>query len=677
MTDHIQIPAVQPRIQYTANGSKTVFEFPFPIFANADLQIYVDGVQQFAGFTITGAGQTAGGEVTFATAPANGLVVTLERRLAIARASDFQDGSDFAARTLNNEFDYTVAAIQQLDADAGVNLKFARDEIPPVTELPSRLLRAGKLLGFDENGSPVSYPLIAPEGPVEYAVTGTGAITRTVQARLNETVSIRDFGAVGDGIVDDSLAIQKALDAHNMVYVPPGTYRTTVPIVVAYGKTLYGAGNSSIIRANDNSYDTLQLPSGYAKVNHLRLENGNAGILLYGNGAACVENAISDVTIWDANIGIVLDGYTNTNYPCYWNHISRVLIARPNTHGIHLKRSGAGDSPNANKFHNVRVYSLSHAMTGSGIYVESGKYNNSFIDCEANIYNAAHSCIRIGADTEKNIFINPYTETTGSVTNVRLEAGSKETILVNLLSASAGSAITDLSGGEYTAYNAGFPDKNRMRKTRITDLTVEMLRYDTEYFSEAGPATLTVDQTTSCYIVSAYNGAVTVNLPLANTANGAQITIKKSDTTSNIITIYENGGAGAGPDGRTVYLSARYDFVTVVSNGSNWWITAHNLMPQNTYYIDNQTLIQPDLTRPIYFISAYSAAAEFRLPPANAANAVGRTITIKKIDTSANAVTVTVSGGTGPDNSSQALSSQYKTITVVSNGSAWYVVSKY
>src|SRR5690606_19659804 len=109
-----------------------------------------------------------------------------------------------------------------------------------------------------------------------------------------------------------------------------------------------------------------------------------------------------------------------------------------------------------------------------------------------------------------NIFINPYTETTGPVTNVRLEAGSLETILINLLSASAGSAISDASGGEYTAYNAGYPDKNRMGKTRITDLTVEMLRYDTEYVSEAGPATLDVDQTTSCYIVSAFNGAVTV-----------------------------------------------------------------------------------------------------------------------------------------------------------------------
>jgi hypothetical protein len=675
MTTHIQIPAVSPRIQYTANGIKTAFEFPFPIFTNADLEIFIDGVQQFSGYIITGAGQTAGGEVIFATAPINGLVVTLERRLAIARTADFQDGSDFAARTLNNEFDYTVAAIQQLQSDAATVLKFDRDEIPPTTNLPSRALRANKLLGFDGNGAPISYPLSVPSGPVQYTVTGTGAVARSVQDRLNEVVALTDFGAVGDGVVDDTLAIQKALDAHNIVYVPPGIYRTTAPIILAYGKTLHGAGNASIIRANSNSFDAIEIPNGYSKVQNLRIENGNAGILLYGKDGACVENSISDVTIWDANIGLVLDGYNNTNFPCYWNYFSRVLIARPKTHGVHMKRSGAGDSPNANKFHGVRVYSLSANITGSGFYVQSGRYNNSFIDCEANLHTTAQSCIRIGADTEKNIFINPYTETLAAIPNVVLETGSQETILVNLLSASAGPAIQDASGGNYTAYNAGFPDKNRMGKTRLTDLTVEMLRFDTEFFSESGPATLNVDQTTSCYIVSAFAGAVTVNLPQASTANGAQVTIKKSDNTANLITIQETSGSG--PDGRTIKLSAQYDYITVVSNGANWWITAHNLMPDNTYYIEGQTLIQPDLTRPIYFVSAFGGTTEFRLPPANAVNAVGRTILIKKIDVSTNAVNVTVSGGSGPDGASQALVSQNKAITVVSNGSAWYVQSKY
>ncbi|MCB1782375.1 MAG: hypothetical protein KDI13_00115 [Alphaproteobacteria bacterium] len=68
---------------------------------------------------------------------------------------------------------------------------------------------------------------------------------------------------------------------------------------------------------------------------------------------------------------------------------------------------------------------------------------------------------------------------------------------------------------------------------------------------------------------------------------------------------------------------------------------------------------------------------DFKLFLANAAEAVGRTITIKKTDVSANAVTVTEQGGSGPDLSSQALSSQYSAITVVSDGGQWWIVGKY
>lgn len=671
---HIQIPPITPRVQYTCNGVQTIYLYNFPIFTDDDLSVQLNGAPQYAGFSITGAGSTEGGTVVFTTPPSNGVILTLARRLDIARTSDFIEGSSFAASTLNTELDYHIAAVQQVAADQAPMLRYPADETSPAVTLPSRATRANKVLGFNGDGIPITYPTTATIGATPFTVPGTGAVSRTIQDRLSEMVSVKDFGAAGDGITDDTLAMQHALAAHQKVFVPSGIYLISNTLTVGERQSLYGQGNTSIIRASTAAFDIIQMPSQYAHLHDLRLENGLAGIRLFGNATPCVENSVRDITIWDAQYGMVLDGYSSGSKPCYWNHFYRVLVARPKIHGVWLTQTGAGDTPNANKFHGVRVYSLSAAMTGSGFYIEYGRYNNSFIDCEANLSNSAQACFHIGPHTEKNLFINPYAESRTSMPNFWLEAGSLDTCIINLLSASAGAAIYDQSGGQYTAYNSGYPFKNRLGKTRVSDFTVEQFRYDTTYYSVAGASTLNIDQTCSCYLVSAFGGQVNAVLPNSHDANGAVITIKKTDTSTNQIVI--TGSGGNGPDNRTVYLASQYDYVTVISNGGNWWITAANLNPLNTQFVSGVSLYEPDLTRALYYVSAYTGACEVRLPIANASNAVGRTVTIKKSDVSGNAVNVTQSGGGGPDGAALALTSQYKSVTVLSNGAGWLVVSK-
>jgi hypothetical protein len=61
---------------------------------------------------------------------------------------------------------------------------------------------------------------------VEYNPPFTGALTSgyTLTDKLEQTVSVKDFGAVGDGVTDDTTAFQSALDSGQPVFIPGGTY---------------------------------------------------------------------------------------------------------------------------------------------------------------------------------------------------------------------------------------------------------------------------------------------------------------------------------------------------------------------------------------------------------------------------------------------------------------------
>jgi hypothetical protein len=60
---------------------------------------------------------------------------------------------------------------------------------------------------------------------VAFKQSGTGSVPRTVDAKLKESVSVKDFGAVGDGVADDTAAFQAAADYGGDIEIPPGSYR--------------------------------------------------------------------------------------------------------------------------------------------------------------------------------------------------------------------------------------------------------------------------------------------------------------------------------------------------------------------------------------------------------------------------------------------------------------------
>ena len=230
MSPHIRIADRPPRIQYAADGVQTEFIFPFPIFAPADLEVYLDGALQSGGFAVGGAGQDEGGSVHFDAPPPAGARVTLRRRLAVQRTTDFQEGGDFRAKTLNDELDYQTAAIQQLERQQERALALGPADADVAMVLPAQQARAGRLLGFDGAGQPIAYELgAAPLQGDATIITAEGTATpRSLTRRFSDRVNILDFGARRDGASDDLPAFQAArakAGADGAVWLPgPGTY---------------------------------------------------------------------------------------------------------------------------------------------------------------------------------------------------------------------------------------------------------------------------------------------------------------------------------------------------------------------------------------------------------------------------------------------------------------------
>lgn len=132
-------------------------------------------------------------------------------------------------------------------------------------------LRADLASGASNQGS----------GLVGFVQSGSGATSRTVQDRLREVVSVKDFGAVGDAVTDDTAAIQAAITAHGgkAIYFPAGTYVISSTLEVSVDNTkLYGDGPArTTIRNTHASADAIKFFSSStasgAFLNNCAIEN--------------------------------------------------------------------------------------------------------------------------------------------------------------------------------------------------------------------------------------------------------------------------------------------------------------------------------------------------------------------------------------------------------------------
>jgi len=113
-----------------------------------------------------------------------------------------------------------------------------------------------------------TFPALADEIiPPSRSITWNPGIPGGIPVRTQVFANVRNtpFNAYGDGVHDDTSAIQQAISAcptGQVVYLPPGTYKTTGAISIGRFKTVRGAGPSQTRIVNYGTGDVFDMISG-------------------------------------------------------------------------------------------------------------------------------------------------------------------------------------------------------------------------------------------------------------------------------------------------------------------------------------------------------------------------------------------------------------------------------
>lgn len=232
-------------------------------------------------------------------------------------------------------------------------------------------------------------------GTLPYAVGGTlaaGSLPSHAQVQTQSAanyVSVKSFGAVGDGVTDDTAALQAAINASagKSLFFPDGIYRISAALAIATGIELIGAGSASVtISQSAPSTGVFWINCGSNILTGIALRgftldnNGGGSGSCYGVDQSVLSGGtVYNLSLQDIVVASGLPGGVRLR-SVYYGVIEHVVVDKVGLQDGGLVLRGVDAQ---SKIVNVRVQNLSvrSGNGGYGIYIGSHAEGLQFFMC--------------------------------------------------------------------------------------------------------------------------------------------------------------------------------------------------------------------------------------------------------------------------------------------------------
>lgn len=224
---HFIVNDVVPRVQYTAAAGEDEFTYPFEIFEDEDLLVYLtpegqtpdqntDLLTLDVDYAVTGAGDQGGGFITLTDPATLDDTITIIRDVPMDRDSDYTTGGPFTAQSINHDLDRIIMLIQQVNALLTTRgLLYNANEILTAGDTTLPKLAANTGVGIPMWTKNASGNLVAAllDEDIDASTLRSELASETELAPGSEIVGHYELDAGGGTTVNDELIRQNALIA--------------------------------------------------------------------------------------------------------------------------------------------------------------------------------------------------------------------------------------------------------------------------------------------------------------------------------------------------------------------------------------------------------------------------------------------------------------------------------